>query len=440
LKNFFSNQPLLKKIFKHSSVLFSGQIIFTLLGIGSLAITARILGAEKLGILTLIQTSVFIISAVLLPKPWLTIVRFGATLEYNKRFHEFKSLITLSFIVEIFFAVIAGLITILLRRFILEIISVNQDYSDLFMFYTLTLFLNISGTAIGLLRHNDEVAWIRNIEISTGGIKFIMVVIGYYLGLSLGYFVISYALAEIFKFISTNIIGYLVSYRRKYKNISLKRGYIKFNEFKEVLRFGVSMHFIDLLGTARREFDLVVIGAMLSPQSVGYYKVIKQFSKMFTLLGNPLKQAVYPDICKLWADNKIKLFIKTQLQLIGILLIVFSVIAVTFWFVSDTVVQLLFGEEYISIVGPLKLYICFSAIFISFQILNSAVLAKGMGGKALTVEVITNIVYFLLIFLLIPIYQLYGIIYALAVSILVWILMYSYYSFFDFKRRNFIHA
>ena len=433
LKKIFSSHPLLKKIFNHSSVLFSGQIVFTLFGIGSLVITARVLGAEKLGILTLIQTTVFIISSILIPKPWLTIVRFGATLEKRKKFQEFKSLIRISFTIEVCFAILAGFLTLLLAPYILDLISVKKEYSQLFVIYILTLFLNITGTSIGLLRHYDEVTWIRNIEMATGGIKFILVFLGFLLGLRLYYFVISYAFSEVFKFIATNIIGYFVSYRKKYKGVQLDKFFIKFDEFKEALNFGVSMHFNDLLGTARREFDLVVIGALLNPQSVGYYKVIKQFSKMFTLLGNPLKQAVYPHICKLWADNKVKLFIKTQLQVIGILLIIFTVIGLNFWLFSDVAVQMLFGGEYMPIVTPLNLYIAFSALFIAFQILNSAVLAKGMGGKALMVEAITNVVYFLLIFLLVPSYELFGVIYAFSGSIFVWILLFGYYSFYDFK-------
>lgn len=429
LKKNLNKYPLLKKIFKHSSVLFSGQLIFTLFGIVSLVITARVLGAEKLGILTLIQTSVFIISSVLLPKPWLTIVRYAAILEKENKFQALKKLVKYSFITEILFALFAGIIALIISPFIFEFISIHQEYATLFTIYAVSLFLNVTGTGIGLLRHYDEVKWIRNIEIGTGGLKLLLASVGWVLNLELKYFVVAFAATEVFRFLAINIIGYLISYKPKFQNIENKNDVSKIGELKEILSFSISMHFNDMLGTARREFDLVVIGALLSPQSVGFYKVIKQFSKMFTLLGNPLKQAVYPDICKLWANKEFKLFKKTQIQVISILLVLFISISTLFWFISEQVVILMFGNDFIPIINPLNLYIWISAVFIGFQILNSAVLAKGMGGKALIIESITNIVYFLTIFVLVPDYELFGVIYAYGLSVIGWIILFGSYSF-----------
>src|SRR4030042_757575 len=113
LKKLF-NDVILKRMLKNASVLFSGTTTAGLMGLISLSLAARALGAEKLGIFALIQSYIFIIDRLMNFQCWQAVIKFGADfLKQNKK-ENFKSLIKFCTILDAATAAIGTIIAIVI--------------------------------------------------------------------------------------------------------------------------------------------------------------------------------------------------------------------------------------------------------------------------------------------------------------------------------------
>ncbi len=99
-KYFFQNE-LLRRLFKNAGILFSGNVVAGILGIASLAITARALGVDVFGILVIITTYVAIVDRLINFQSWQAIIKYGSDAISQGRDHDFKSLIKFGFILDI---------------------------------------------------------------------------------------------------------------------------------------------------------------------------------------------------------------------------------------------------------------------------------------------------------------------------------------------------
>ena len=69
---------LLKRLFKNSSILFSGNLWVSILGLASFALTAKALGTEQFGLLVLVTTYVLLIDKLVNFQAWRALIKFGS--------------------------------------------------------------------------------------------------------------------------------------------------------------------------------------------------------------------------------------------------------------------------------------------------------------------------------------------------------------------------
>ena len=52
---------------------------------------------------------------------------------------------------------------------------------------------------------------------------------------------------------------------------------------------------------ASKEVDTLIVGGILGSASAGLYKIVKQVASVLSRAADPLYQAVYPELAKLWS-------------------------------------------------------------------------------------------------------------------------------------------
>lgn len=417
IKKIFDNN--MKSLIKNSSILLSGSLSANILGIFSLIIVARAIGPNDLGILTLTQTYILLIAAVLLPKPWITIVRYGTGFLEKKEYNYFKTLIKYGFIIE----VLASVFALILTFMVLNIFFLDKEIYLYISIYSFILLFNMSGTGTGILRVYDKFKTLSLIEFSGALLKLILVSTFWVLDKQLVYFVLSYLFGEILIHVLKLILGFNIILKEKifgYKSYSFNQLSNKEPTFSKFL---FSTHLNDILGTSRRNLDFLVIGALLSNEMVGFYRVIKQFGKVFSLLGNPIKKTLYPECCRFWEKNSFANLKGFLMKITALMLVAFTGSIGLFAFFANNFLEIFFGHEYTFIAIPLTIYLIGHGVFLSFQTLNSLLLSMGEATKVLYVELITNIIYFSSLLLLINSSGLYGVVFSFVISVVVWIIM-----------------
>lgn len=434
IKNIIGNKIFLK-VTKSASYLLGGEISAAVLNIFSLAIIARALGPEKLGVLTLFQSATLIISGALLPKPWISIVKYVVQFKEKREMHYIKALLKWSFKIEVIMAVIAVGLSFILSEIIIEFFKIESMYISYFRIYCLILVFQITGTSSGLLRAYNQFRILSISSILAAVIKLLFISIGGLLQKDFLFFLIAYMAMDITKqlflmVVSLNLIIREGIHREKsvpLDNLKLKA--------QGALRFGIAMHFNDLLGTIRRNIDFVIVGVVLTTEMVGYYKVIKQFGKIFSMLGNPLKQSIYPETCSLKEQKKMRELYRLNFQITVILIVAFVFPIVFLFFLKERVIEIILGSEYIIILNPLVLYLIAHALFLSFQTLNILLLSFGKAKIVIMIELITNTVYLIGAYNLGQSFGLLGVVISFALSASVWIVI----SFFNVFHMYYYH-
>lgn len=428
-KKFFDKNIL--KILKNASVLLSGSLGANVLGVLTLVVVARELGASDLGVLTLIQTYTLLLISIFLPKPWIVTVKYGTKFINKLQFNQMKGLIKYGFLLEIFTAITS----FILVNLIIYLFFSNLEFSFYLSIYSIVILFSISGVSLGILRLYEQFKLLSSIEFGVALLKLFVIIATSVLNPTFLNFLLAYMFGEILKHLLYVISSvYFIKKEGYFKIRAEKLGTI-LDENKGIVNFLISTHFNDVLGTIRRNLDVVIIGLLLSSQAVGLLRVIKQFGKVFSLLGNPIKKTIYPEFCKLWEEERFKHY-HNFIRKITLMMLIF--ISTSILLVSpfmDQIISLLFSSEFIVVSTPLLFYLISHGIFLSFQTLNSALLSMGKANIVLLIELFTNIVYFLCLFLFTIKYELYGVVLSFFISILFWIII-SYYYFNKYYRKT----
>ena len=102
---------LLRRMLKNASYLLSGTAGASFLGLVALALTARALGPELLGVLALIQAYNGMVDRARM-ETWPALIKYGAEALEHERRDDFKSLIKFGFLLDVASSLLATLIAV----------------------------------------------------------------------------------------------------------------------------------------------------------------------------------------------------------------------------------------------------------------------------------------------------------------------------------------
>jgi O-antigen/teichoic acid export membrane protein len=157
-----------------------------------------------------------------------------------------------------------------------------------------------------------------------------------------------------------------------------------------------------------RDLDVMLIGGIIGSTAVSFYKIAKQFSTMLAQLSEPLYQAIYPELTKLWTnrenDNFKTLMIKSSMTA-GILSLV---VWVFFLFLGTEIITMIFSKTYLPSYPILIWYMLGVVVAIWGFTLQPAMLAMGKPQISFWIHLCSTIVYFILLVSLVTCYGIVG--------------------------------
>ena len=135
--------------------------------------------------------------------------------------------------------------------------------------------------------------------------------------------------------------------------VSFKRG-------KEIL--SKSYHYIlsGMMVSIYGQSDKLMLKHMLSESQVGYYAIATSLCAMWTFVLSAIIDSMYPTIVNSFKQDK-ALFEKRNRQLYAIVFYVSMFVSVCFMVLGDLVIKILYGQAYMSSVGPLKIVTWYTA-------------------------------------------------------------------------------
>jgi O-antigen/teichoic acid export membrane protein len=398
LKTVF-NDVVLKRMFKNASVLLSGGTLAGLMGLISLSLAARTLGAEKLGVFALIQSYTIIIDRLMNFQCWQAVIKFGADFLKQDRKEDFKSLVKFCTILDAATAAGGTFIAAAIVYIIGQWKGWQQQTIYAAIAYSFWILFNLKGTATGLLRLFNRFKLITAANIIAAFLKLILAAIAYIFSGSLLIFVIIWVFAGIAESAFLLLSGWKEVYAKTGDNFLKAKLSIAAKD-KNIWKFVLSTNLNQSVRLASREFDVLITGAVLGTALTGIYKIARQFAGVLANLIEPVYQAIYPELAHLAAEKRfsdLKHTVARTAVISGIAsLLIWLVFAVT----GKWILGIAAGKQFIQAWNVTTIFMLAFVIWGFAFCLPAGLLAIGRAGKILLVQTIALAVFLPAIYLL----------------------------------------
>ncbi len=411
----FRTNPVFRRLFKNTGLLLSGDTVSAILGVLTFAVSARALGTEVLGMLVLIDAYVRIIDRLVNFQSWQFMIKYGSEALERADASGFKALIKFGVLVDGTTALAGCLIAVLLVPLIAAWQSWTPEMTDLARLYSLIIAFNIAGVPTGILRIFDRFQLFSVQKSFCASIKFLGAAGAWAAGAGLKGFVWAWMVTEIFDYLSLTFMAWRELKRRGYHGIWKEplRG-IRVR-YPGLWRFLTSTNLTGSVKVGFREFDILIVGWLLTLTDVSLYKLAKKLCASLDRLTNPLYQSLYPELAKSWARREIENFKKIVRHMVFLMGGLSLAVWVLFLVMGRPVIEVMAGREFLDAYFMTVIFLLGNGVAITTLPLAPMILAMGRAGLGFMIQFIPVLIYFPVLYAMILAWGLAGAGYAFLV-------------------------
>lgn len=435
---------LLGKLFKNAAILFTGNTAASLLGLASLALTARALGVEEFGILVLITTYVLIVDKLVNFQSWQAIIKYGTeALEKNQE-EDLKSLLKFGFLLDSSTAALGALVSASAAGLVGSWLNWNQEQILMAAVYSGTVLFHINGTPIAVLRLFDKFSKTAIQQVYASAFKLSGVVLASSIGADLWGFLLIWAL--------TDILGKLLLIYYALQEVSKRKlaGIYQSKLGKMSDRFNGIWNFVWVTNVhssvklGLKELDTILIGSILGASGAGLYKIVKAICSTVAKVTDPLYQAVYPDLARQVSRKSFKEMRSLIIRSSGIVFVILIPVLSLYYVAGEYILELILGEQYLDAYIPSLIYLVGTGIAMLTFSFHPTLLSFGKANLSLYVLIFSVLVYLVFLYYLTSHYGLIGASFSYVIFYATWGLIQFYViktllnkeMSFDEKRRQ----
>jgi O-antigen/teichoic acid export membrane protein len=383
-----------RKLLKNSALLISGDTVSAVLGVLTFAVSARALGAEKLGMLVLIDAYVRIVDKLMNFQSWQFMIKFGSDALENRDVGGFKALVKFGTLVDSFTALLGFIVSLSFARLIGQWQNWSEEMIRFALIYSSIIIFDVAGVPTGILRIFDRFKLFSIQKSITSSIKFVGALIAWSCGYGLRGFLWVWMITEIVDYVSLTVMAWIELRKRGFARIWAEplKGITK--RYPGLWNFMISTNLTGSVKVGFRELDTLIIGKYLSFADAGLYKLAKKLCASLDRLTNPLYQSLYPELSRIWAKRDIKSFkhiVRQMVYLMGGLSLVTWLI---FLFGGHTIIRWIAGLEFAPAYWVTVWYLLANGIAITTLPLAPMILAMGKANLSFWIQFLPTLVYF----------------------------------------------
>lgn len=411
---------LLGRLFKNAGVLFCGNMVASMLGLASLALTARALGVEQFGILVLITTYAVVVDRLVNFQSWQALIKYGAESLEKKNYEDFRSLVKFGFILDATSAVLGTIIAVCAAWFFGQWRGWDEHLIIMVCLYSLTILFHIRGTPTAILRLYGRFSRIACQNIIAYSLLLLGVSIAFVLGAGLWLFLLAWAMADILGKLVIIYFGFVELARQEIVNVfssSIKNIRQKFNG---IWGFVWATNINSSLRSSIREVDILIIGVLLGPAGAGLFKIVKSAALILGKIADPLYEAIYPETARLITGGRYVQFksyaLRASIISGGAALLFLAGAAIS----GEWVIMVVLGNEYLDAYAPMLVYIVAYVVWMFAYPLSATILSFGMPYVNLGILAASLLIYFPALIYLVGAWGLIGASVATVIFYLFW--------------------
>ena len=403
IRSSLRGDPLLQRVVRNSSYLFSSSAISAVLSAVQIVIVVRLLDPEGYGLATgIIMVFASNVNRFLSFRMSEVVVRYAGEALAHERKEQAAALIKGIGITEALTSIVAYIVVIILSPWAANALAKDISTTPLFIFYGLFLLVNIVyETSLGVLQTTDHFKQVARANFLQSIAVFLsMVIISLWMPTILGVLA-AYLVGKTIAGITVTLSAILEANRvlgKDWTRVPLK----VVSDWKSIGRFMLNTNINGTINLFARDNIPIYIGYFLSTAEVGYFKFALALINLVMLPIEPFIWPTYAEITKTIAKRQWEATRKLLRQVSSIagvwtLLAGGGLIVLGWW-----LIPLIFGAEYLpaypSIVILLAGYACANI----FNWNRPLLLALGRPRYPLMVAGVVGAIELILLFTLVP--------------------------------------
>ena len=286
---------------RESAILTVGTAASMLASIVSLAILVKTLPAASLGMLIVINTYPLLVHQVINLQSWQGFIRAAQHCQAQKRSDELAQLVKFFFVLDLIAITAAAAVAVLLAGPLANALGWAPDWVPYLQLFACSLLVNFSSFSLGVLRLYKRYNWQAMCALFGPVAQLIAAVFLYAYQAPIESYLWSWLVIAA---VGTSLqLG--VAMRTLAKQGLGNWWRAKLRYFDEPLRFTFWVNVATSLDASVKQFDVMLVSAVVSLEAVPIYRFIKQAGVFLYRLADALAQTSYSRMVDLLTEQNL---------------------------------------------------------------------------------------------------------------------------------------
>ena len=383
----------MRRVLANFWILIRGRGAAAIMAFGATALMARSLGPAEFGMVVLMHTYAMLIRALLDFDSVAAIVRYGVPAHDESDSHALGRLIRVCRRIDRQSSIAATLMALIIAPFVGPSMGMDSHHVMLLMAYSLVLITTGTGTASGILRLYDRFDIIGRQMTIAPIIRFIGVVIAWWLSAPIQVFVVIWACgyaAENFYLLWHAKHKYHTHIKEALAGVSVKDA--KLSDFDGLRHFLWVTYWQANLDILPKHITTVLVGYLLGSTEAGLLRLARELSSILSKPAILIRQVIFVDLTRNWNQgNKAFDVIAYHTALLGGALGLLFVL--TSYFFGEHLLATLLGRQFVAANVVLTFMLLAASLDLAASPLRSALYAMGYAAKTMRLYVVSTTMY-----------------------------------------------
>lgn len=394
----------IKRVLANAGHLLSGRVVNAVVGLAYIALTARSLGKETMGVLVIINAFAQFLGEVAHFESWQTVLTYGTDPLLKNERTKFQQVLRLSLMLDLISSIIGISLGVVGAWLFWQELRWPEGMSGYGALYALSIGVMTSATGVGLLRLFDRFRFLAAEQAVSSFVRMIGCAICAVTHAPIQYFLLAWAAGTFASFFY--IAGIAIW---DLKKRGLLDGFSLFGPTSQglpgVWRFALSTNFSGTLEVGFTHVLTMAVGALLGPTQAAFWRIGKQVADGMAKPARLMVPALYPELAKMRASGGQQAMTKLAIQIALIGGAAAGVLLALSLLAGRWILETVMGQAYGAAAGVMNWQVAAAAIGVMTLPLEPMLVSMRAAGAALMVRLVVVICYFAA---LVPLIQRFG--------------------------------
>ena len=373
-----------RKILQNSGWLLGANVVALGLRLLQTLILAAALGVEEYGVLTLIIIFTLTLNELLLSRAWETVIKFMTKYSAQGDRVKVRAVVKLGYVVDGATGAIVFSLLLIAAEPAAQFLIGDPAAASVLRISAVSVLLMIPiGTSSALLRVADRFDWIAFQNAGLALLRLGTVALALALDGGIQGVVIALVITSAVDGLSMFYLSIRVS--RAIGVVSVRSAPLRAlsTDFGEIVRFAVPTNVSGLFRLVQRRADILIIGYLLGPRDVGYYRLARSIADTLGFAVFSLYVTSYPVFARLWHETQLRKLRKIALQMTLIASAISLAGFVVLLVFGDIIIRITVGDDYLPALSVMHWLALGAAIAAATVVGQPLLLAMGRALQAL---------------------------------------------------------